>query len=213
MLAGPESPIRVDRAFSYEDLFAEPIYQLARTQALAAAMEQAEELGASVVRVVYAAPSANAALLRESLGTMRFEQHAAAFGSDLVRAWSAALRQPDRFRYLDTANWVASDAPTTAEFRDRYGHLRNPAPPVAPPTFQDAEGAASMAQMVLLRVAGEGGVLQQVLDLLQSGHQPEQGLLAEFTARAEEVAELTRRLRAEEIAELLWAAEGNSEQQ
>jgi hypothetical protein len=33
------------------------------------------------------------------------------------------LRRPDRFAYLDSAVFVSEAAPTSAEFKDRYGHL------------------------------------------------------------------------------------------
>jgi hypothetical protein len=55
------SAVRTD-LLDLEDLFVEPISQMVRQQMLAHEMEQAHELGADRVRVVYAAPAVNTAL-------------------------------------------------------------------------------------------------------------------------------------------------------
>lgn len=122
-LWGPDGVVRTDLGFDYEDLFAEPVYQLARTQALAAAMEATGELGAERVRFLYAAPAANEALLRHSHGAHRFEGHVGRCGGNLVEGWAAALRHPDRFAYLDTACLVEAASPMSAAFRQRYAPL------------------------------------------------------------------------------------------
>lgn len=71
-----EGPIRLGRGVDYEDLFAEPTYQLMRQQLLAWCIEAAGELDVARAVVVHCAPSANHALLQESLGSHRFERMA-----------------------------------------------------------------------------------------------------------------------------------------
>ena len=56
----PQGPIRSD-AIPFEALFFEPMYQQMRQQLLAWRMEQANELGADVVRVLLVAPRGNEA--------------------------------------------------------------------------------------------------------------------------------------------------------
>ncbi len=112
------SVVRTDQ-LDLEELFVEPIYQMLRQQMLAHEMEQARELGADRVRVVYAAPGANTALWR-SLATTALRS----VGCDDVRnLWQVLRLEPDRFAWLDTAGFVAPAAPTSAEFKDRYAHL------------------------------------------------------------------------------------------
>lgn len=121
-IGGPDGPVRFDLGFDYEDLFAEPIYQLARTQALAAAMEQTREQDAQRVVVVYATPEANEPL-RSSLGSPRFERYAHRHGLDLADAWLHALRQPDRFVPFPTGRLLADDLDMPAGFAERYAPL------------------------------------------------------------------------------------------
>ena len=42
---------------------------------------------------------------------------------DVRELWDALQIQSDRFVWFDTAALVAPDAPTSPEFKDRYGHL------------------------------------------------------------------------------------------
>lgn len=195
----PDSPLRVDH-LPLEDFFVEPLYQLLRLQLLAWRMEAAHELGADRVRLVYAAPSGNERLWR-SLHRRPY----ADLGEDLRIIWRSLLRRPDRFVLFDTAELVAEGAATSGEFKARYGHLA----PVAPPTLdQRAElehrvrSAVGWAVTVFQRVGGDGGVLEQVLES-PSLDGCSTDLLEELAARAEEAAELARRLRAEEVFEVL----------
>lgn len=128
VLAGLTSPLRLDLSVDYEDLFAEPIYQLARTQALARRMASAGELGATRGRVVLAASAANVALLRESLGGHRFARFATSHDGLLPETWRALLRDPGDFAFLDTGTLVAPGAPTSEEFKTRYVHLAEASP-------------------------------------------------------------------------------------
>lgn len=121
----PESPIRLDLGVDYEDLFADPTYQLFRQQLLAWRLEVTSELGVSRAVVVHAAPAANVALLQESLGMHRFQRFAEARGG-LTSAWHALLRRPDRFVSVDTARLVAADSVCGADFLARYAHLADP---------------------------------------------------------------------------------------
>lgn len=110
--ADPACPL--NDLLGVEHRLVEPLYQLGRQQLLAWRMEQAGELGASVVRVVEAAPAANTELWRSI---------PAALGSDLRDVWPTALRRPDRWVHLDTARWLAPGSPVSSEFRARYGAL------------------------------------------------------------------------------------------
>lgn len=119
------SVVRTD-LLDLEDLFVEPIYQMLRQQMLAHEMEQAHELGADRVRVVYAAPAANLALW-SSLATPKLREFhvpgSDAPVGDITEVWGALRLEPDRFVRLDTASLVAPEAPTSGDFKDRYSHL------------------------------------------------------------------------------------------
>lgn len=95
-------PLRHE-AIAYGQLFVEPRYQLFRLQSLAARMERAGELGAQRVRLVVAASRRNQALAPE------------------LARWPGLLHQPDRFGVVDTDRLLASDAPSSAHYRHRYG--------------------------------------------------------------------------------------------
>ena len=132
--AHPDSPLRTD-VVPYDDLFVEPFYQLMRLQLLAWRLENARELGAERVRLVYVAPSANRDLWR----SLNRPSHQLTDGSGddhelgVLDLWRAMLRRPDRFVYLDSATFVSGAAPTSREFRSRYGHLAHGAPEASPP--------------------------------------------------------------------------------
>lgn len=112
------SVVRTD-LLDLDDLFVEPIYQMLRQQMLAHEMEQAHELGADRVRVVYAAPAANT-----ELWTSIANSELRSVGRDDIRElWDTLRLVPDRFTWLDTAALVAPDTPTSTEFKDRYAHL------------------------------------------------------------------------------------------
>lgn len=195
----PDSPVRVDH-LTLEGFFVEPLYQLLRLQLLAWRMEAAQELGADRVRLVYAAPSGNERLWR-SLHRPPYS----ALGDDLRIIWPRLLRRPDRFVVFDTAVLVAEGAVTSSEFKARYGHLAPVAPPISDPRADlehRVRTAVSWAVTVFMRVGGDGGVLEQVLEA-PSLDGCSSDLLEELAARAEEAAELARRLRAEEVFEVL----------
>ena len=105
-----------------DDLFAEPVYQLARLALLASSIERARELGAYRVRVLYIAPAANLALWN-SPGSTAFAAHAARYGGRVDRAWPPLLRQPDRFAILDGAMLAQPNSPTSVEYKARYGFI------------------------------------------------------------------------------------------
>lgn len=203
----PASPVRVDR-FGLDEFFVEPVYQLLRLQLLAWRMEATHELEADRVRLVYAAPSRNA----ELWGSLRRPTHLAV-AAHLGDLWPRLLRRPDRFVLYDTARLLAPGAVTSEEFKVRYGHLAVSAAYEAPVSVRAsrevAEGrarsAVGTARDVCLRVAGEGGVFEQVLEIDSLDHVPV-ARLEELAARAEEVAELVRRLRADQIGKILHAA-------
>ncbi len=193
----PDGPFRLD-VLGFDDYFADPVYQLFRLQLLAAALEETRELDATRVRVVYAAPSANRALLEGSLGTPAFASVARPLGG-LLPAWWSTLRRPDRFVHWDTAALLADSAPTSDDFRDRYRHLAqsgvahgldHPAP-----TADQVISRLQNCEMALQRVSGEGSVLSQVIATPDSLRAQPAAALANLAARADELGELAKRFR------------------
>lgn len=220
----PDGPLRHDLV-PYDDLFYEPMYQLMRQQMLAWKMEQAHELDAEVVRLIVVAPSANRELATSfnAAGQRTLGEGVEFDTEDLTvhTVWKAMQRRPDRFAFLDSATLVAADSPTSQEFKHRYGHLA-PAgaglPPGSMPTeiansaedggVERLRRALDWALMVLRRVADDGGVLEQVNALSDAQlRRADPHLLAETSSRLEELAELARLIRAEEIFELLGSAQ------
>lgn len=213
LFADPDGPLRTD-LIPYEDLFVEPFYQLMRLQLLAWAMEQAHELGAEIVRLLVVAPSANVALgqsfnrpsqrsLGEGFGSLSFARPETVF-----QTWRAIQRRPDRFAFLDSSFLVAPDSPVSEEFKARYGHIAvdNPVRIAAHDRLpaDQVRQSTERALMVLRRVAGDGGVIAQLLSRLESSvDRVDPVLLGEMTARMEELTELARRVRAEEICAAL----------
>jgi hypothetical protein len=213
LFADLDGPLRTD-LIPYEDLFVEPFYQLMRLQMLAWAMEQAHELGAEIVRLLVVAPSANVALgqsfnrpsqrsLGEGFGALSFARPETVF-----HAWRAMQRRPDRFTFLDSSFLVAPDSPVSEEFKARYGHIAVDNP-ISIATHDrlpadQVRQSAERALMVLRRVADDGGVITQLLSRLKSSvDRVDPVLLGEVTARMEELTELARRVRAEEICAAL----------
>lgn len=106
-------------------LFYEPLYQLARSQALAWRMEQAHELGVDEVRFVVVVPHEN----RAYRGTVTSPLMAKVFRDQgVVEAYQRLLRRPDRFictsladlmRAFDENKFRGIAAPL-AEVRRRY---------------------------------------------------------------------------------------------
>lgn len=204
----PDSPIRVD-LLDLDDFLVEPVYQLLRLQLLAWRMENARELGADRVRLVYAAPSANT----ELWSSVHRPAHLA-LASDLGALWSQVLRRPDRFVLLDTARLVSPEAPTSDEFRVRYGHLVVGHAPTPQPSTAGRDEiehrvrtAVEWARTVFLRLADSGGVLDQVLALESFDGVP-LPLLEGLASRAEEVSRLAQSLRGDEIFDVLSVEAG-----
>jgi hypothetical protein len=96
---GPVLP----ETIAYDELFAEPLYQLFRLQVLANEMERARELGADCVSLVVAASGRNHALAGE------------------LRRWPTLLRRPDRFAVYDTDLLLAAGSVASDHYRQRYG--------------------------------------------------------------------------------------------
>lgn len=146
----PEGPVRLDQGVEYEDLFAEPIYQLLRQQLMAWRIEATGELDVTRAVVVHASPAGNTALRNNSLAGHRFRAFAEVRGG-LVEGWRALLRRTDRFVSVDTASLLEADV-CTEGFRKRYAHLHvvSPAPAVTPaakgpPSSMSGEALASLA--------------------------------------------------------------------
>jgi hypothetical protein len=111
----------------YEDFFVEPFYQLFRLTMLADRMERAAEQGAERVRLVYVAPARNtelwASLNRESHRALAAQLRDGSDERPVEVVWSAMCKRPDRFVYLDSATFVDEQAPTSDDYRSRYGHV------------------------------------------------------------------------------------------
>jgi hypothetical protein len=115
----PDGPLRQD-LIPYRDFYVEPVYQLFRLSLLAWQLERAG--AADLVRVLYCAPGRNAELWR----SLNRESHRAACDGHLGDLWRKMQRRADRFELFDTAQLVAPTAPTSAEFKSRYGHMAGP---------------------------------------------------------------------------------------
>src|SRR3546814_11922856 len=106
------------------------------------------------------------------------------------------IRRPPRSTRTDTL------FPDTTLFRS-YGHSASgERASVAPPAITPLEvrDACSTATVVVQRVFGDGGVVDQVAALAdRTLEQADPWVLASARARLEEIAELSRQLREEEI--------------
>ncbi|MFN8035388.1 MAG: hypothetical protein U0V73_05595 [Acidimicrobiia bacterium] len=215
----PDGPLRHDLV-PYDDLYVEPVYQLMRLQLLASQLERAG--AAQRVRLVLCAPAANSAywgsLNRPSHRHPRaWDQPSPTTVDDVGTLWRMMQRRPDRFLLFDTAQLVAPNAPTSQEFKQRYGHLAHRPDPAMPNPFNtpqhrvrnltgELKDAVHMARVVLQRVSADGSVLEQLDEADDEALQraaPRD--LAELTARLREVTELTRRVRADDVLPVLRA--------
>ena len=112
-----DGPLRQD-LLPYHDLYVEPLYQLMRLQLLARALEKCPEEPAERVRVVLCAPAANTEFW-DSLSPASHRNDAGNVGT----LWKLMQRDPKTFVLFDTAELVTESAPTSAEYKQRYGHL------------------------------------------------------------------------------------------
>ena len=209
-------PLRHDLV-PYADLFVEPVYQLMRLQLLAWQFEKAG--AAERVRVVLCAPAANTEYWA-SLNRPTHRQPGNHDSSDSVTVddvgtlWRMMQRRPDRFILFDTAELVRSDSPTSDDFKARYDHLANPPDASAPNPYRSQQSrhrelvdelrsAVDRTRMILQRVAGDGGVLEQISEAEELLREAAPADVAELTARLNEVGELARRLRADSVPPIL----------
>lgn len=107
----PEGPVTTELAFA--DALQEPLYQLVRQQLLARALEQEHAHGADVVRVLHVSPPGNAAYASSLQPAQR------ALGETVHEVWQRLLRQPDRFRSVDSALFLDEEI-TSDEYVIRY---------------------------------------------------------------------------------------------
>jgi hypothetical protein len=124
ILESADGPIRTDLV-GFDDLLADPIYQLMRLALLAHCIERSHEQGVDRVRVLYVSPSANEAL-RRSTCTAGY-MHATGRRS-YHDSWHSVLRQPDRMVFMHSDSLVGPESPLDLEFRRRYHHLSSPNP-------------------------------------------------------------------------------------
>lgn len=87
----PDGPFRADFGLAIEDLFWEPVYQMARQQMLAWRMEQAREDGAGRVSVLHVSPRGNRALHRVTPPKLRDR------GADVFEIFRGLLTRPEDF--------------------------------------------------------------------------------------------------------------------
>ena len=113
----PDGPLRHD-VIPYDDFFVEPVYQLFRLSLLAWRFEVAGV--ADCVRVLYCAPARNL----ELWASLNRESHREMGDGNLGDPLADGCRSvPIGSSVFDTAALVAPDAPTSAEFKARYGHM------------------------------------------------------------------------------------------
>ncbi len=194
----PEGPVRADLV-EYDSLFREPFYQLLRQQLLAWQMEMAKELDADRVRVVLVAPAANHELATSYDPGLFGQVHEWQSPEPSVyELWRQMLRRPDRFVFIDGAELIGSDAPTSDEFKSRYGHIAHrEAESLERGEIRDA---ARATQAMFERVGGGGGVLSQMIELSDEEIARIDPVLARrLMDRLQHLAEDTRRLRAVEL--------------
>lgn len=139
LLEDPDSPIRPD--VRHADLIRDPVYQLMRMQLLAWQLEAHNDLDAA--RVVLCTPGRNTGVLHALPDRLLDSAPPPACDdSNLVELWTGLLTRPDRFVHIDTAALAVQDAPTTADFKVRYGHLAvdpEPAPAQAIAVYRNGD--------------------------------------------------------------------------
>jgi hypothetical protein len=96
LLERDDSPIDMALVPDVADLFYEPFYQFMRQQLLAHEMEIAQELGASVVRLLHIAPATNRDFQRITSPALKD------LGSTAVEVWKRVVRPADRFQSIST---------------------------------------------------------------------------------------------------------------
>lgn len=87
----PDGPFRADLGLAVEDLFWEPVYQMARQQMLAWRMQQAREDGADRVSVLHVSPLGNRAL--HQVTPPRLQER----GADVFDIFRGLLVRPEDF--------------------------------------------------------------------------------------------------------------------
>ncbi len=113
LLVADDSPVD-GAALPFHEFLHEPLYQLMRQQLLAHELEKHHELGADVVRVVHAQPTANAAY-QASLSRPSHRE----LGATVDEVWHRLLRRPDRFTLMDSARFL-DPAITSDDYVARY---------------------------------------------------------------------------------------------
>lgn len=118
LLSAADGPI-VMGSLKFEDLLAEPVYQVMRLTLLAHCIERAHEQGVDRVRVLYVSPAANEALHASPCT----EGYRKVMGEASYQAtWPTLLRRPDRMVFMDSTDLLDRSLPLGDEYRSRYSH-------------------------------------------------------------------------------------------
>jgi len=118
LLSAADGPVEMG-ALQFEDLLAEPVYQVMRLTLLAHCIERAGEQGVDRVRVLYVSPAANGALHASPCT----EGYRKVMGKASYQAtWPKLLRKPDRMVFMDSATLLDAALPLDHEYRSRYTH-------------------------------------------------------------------------------------------
>ena len=128
LLEADDGPIDLSTCGGVEALFVEPLYQLARLQLLAQAMERAPNSGCDRVLVVVIVPEGNLDYRTRVPSSPLRDRFP---GVPLAELWPRLLRRPDRFALTSFDSLLASFPsgefpaiePALREVRNRYGAI------------------------------------------------------------------------------------------
>lgn len=116
LLSSADGPIELG-GLKFDDLLAEPVYQLMRLTLLAHCIERAGEQHVDRVRVLYVSPASNGALHASPCT----EGYRTVMGAGSYQStWPSLLRRPERMVFMDSAALLHPDLPLGDEYRSRY---------------------------------------------------------------------------------------------
>lgn len=104
---------------------------------------------------------------------------------------------------------ASSAADEESPARSSHPELEEPARDDTAPEHDELRWALSRAITMLRRISGDGGVLEQLDAQLDTRPLDDLELVIDLTARLQELTELARRLRADEVFEALHHSDGD----